>query len=235
MVGLPWIKASRAAHRRHSMQPKGSSHQVGWLPERLTIREIARYWAPDDRDYRSTLVREIQEACIRGELLCEGDPNPRSIETYYYHQWMERSYTNTRRLSGLDATIDRDDFGEWLQEKGAWPLPQEIPLSVWFKTDKDHNAIGTPEPDEQSESDEIKDEVKEFYKTLVKDRRISITKDDPEAISKIALSILGSQPERFPNLSDDVVGDPFMYESSLGNHSKEIPRKLRAAILKKET
>ena len=116
--------------------------KIHWLPESLTINDIVQYWADRDRSYGTILVRQIQDACKKGELPCDGDPIQRKYVTCHYSEFMRRQYTNTHLTpgTGLDVKIKRADFKQWLVKIEAWPLPDAVPLSVWFKNDTSDEA-----------------------------------------------------------------------------------------------
>ena len=105
-----------------------------WLPDELTIRDIVRYWAGNDRIYADTLTGDIRDACKKGELPCEGDPIPGRRPVYAWNWVLKKSYIQRYLYTdGLDAKIKKNDFKQWLIKVEAWPLSLETELAVWFR------------------------------------------------------------------------------------------------------
>jgi hypothetical protein len=108
-----------------------------WLPDKLTIEDIVSYWSEKDIRQARILLEEIRQDCIDGRLPCQGDPKPSQRKLLKYSPFMRRHFEETINKNGLDAKIHRKDFEIWLREKGAWPLPKDIPLSSWYDTPDD--------------------------------------------------------------------------------------------------
>lgn len=131
-------------------------NNLSWLPEELMLNDILKLWTREDAKLASLYMEPIQEACINGELPCEGDPRPKwdiNITADFWPPTSDICEIEARKKaiflfrSGLGVKIKRDDFKGWLIKQRAWPLPPEIPLSAWFKGEGDY-----PTHDDETES-----------------------------------------------------------------------------------
>lgn len=152
-----------------------------WLPDKLTIRDIVRYWAGNNRNYADTLIGDIQDACKKGELPCEGDPTPGRRPVYAWNWVLEKSYIQHYLYTdGLDAKIRKDDFKQWLIKCGAWPLPLETELAVWLKGDSELDRPLCQE-EVRTQYDDLngKDRI-ETIPDLQENRLVLIAKEHPQ-------------------------------------------------------
>jgi len=121
------------------------------LPLRLSVREIAELWQPEDET--SGLWEALGEAVRRGSLPAEVTIRAATIRAFDINLpavWGVKEGTiklnplySQGKAAGVrhdpdyeNAMVHRDDFRTWLKKEGEWPLNPEIPLARWFTNEE---------------------------------------------------------------------------------------------------
>jgi hypothetical protein len=202
-----------------------------WLPEKLSIQDIVRYWSPTDGRQARIFSEEIQRDCIDGQLKCEGDPTPRTYRVSRYSDWMRRHWEDTIHKSGLDAKIQKDDFCLWLKQKGAWPLPESIPLSAWYPkvmNRTEETDVFTGELIAKAKS--LIPKVKELWKMIL-DVNKPLKTATIDTLMKTAIEVLGDNPRKWEPITAKHVSNRKIYNTAPDSAGPTFLRNLLKLLL----
>lgn len=120
--------------------------RLGCLPERLSFGEILLLWEPNKNRqslYETALENayETWQKDPRKGLKAEGKTGISSFVHPDSSGWGRKGIVVVSDDTAL-CTTHRDDFRNWLEQEGEWPLPDDCLLSRWWNL-----AMTQTEPD----------------------------------------------------------------------------------------
>jgi hypothetical protein len=209
------------------------------LPPKLSVREIADLWYPDDTKARNDLWFCMGEAVRRGALIAEVGIKKTveySRDPAGYPQ-VKRNLTTPRthqKAIGVsyspdyeEAMVERDSFMKWLKEESEWPIPPQIPLSAWFisPSNSGHNWEHQELPIEiMTTLHEVQKEVFRLYNSV---------KGDGLNMGFV-VDYFRENKKDYPCIRISHLQDPELYSAAIGKEKRTFCGRLLQKIINRE-